>query len=360
MITATPVSTQPAAADWRQLWRDSISDARELLALLDLGHLESRLPADDAGFAVRVPRGFAARMRRGDPQDPLLLQVLPRLMEQDTVPGYSTDAVGDMDARAAHGVLHKYRGRALLIASGTCAVNCRYCFRRHFPYGEEIAAASKWRQALAYLRDHPEVNEVILSGGDPLALSTAKLQELSDGLADLAHVERLRIHTRLPVVLPERIDTAFCRWLGSLPQQKVVMIHANHGNEINADVGRACRALQACGATVLNQSVLLRQVNDSVEALADLSEVLFRHGVLPCYLHQLDRVSGAAHFEVSDAVAVELFERLRGRLPGFLLPRLVREIPGDCGKHPLSPAMQGWIRGRESVTTQAVHPSGAD
>lgn len=338
MITATTCSSQPGHADWRRLWREAVTDARELLSLLELDYLADRLPPDDAGFVLRVPRGFVARMRKGDPNDPLLLQVLPQQVELDEQPGYLTDPVGDLDARAAHGVLHKYQGRALLIASGTCAVNCRYCFRRHFPYGEEIAAANKWRQALDYLRSHPDVNELILSGGDPLALSTAKLAELSRGMAEIPHLTRLRIHSRLPVVLPERIDAEFCQWLESLPQQKVVMIHANHANEISTDVGAACRRLQQCGATVLNQSVLLRGVNDSADALAKLSEGLFGYGVLPCYLHQLDKVRGSAHFEVSDARALELIEQLRVRLPGFLLPRLVREVAGDRGKTPIIPA----------------------
>lgn len=332
MITATLPPPQPTGPDWRKLWRDAVTDAHELLALVGLEHLAADLPPEDAGFAMRVPRGFVARMRCGDPEDPLLLQVLPQKVELERVPGYSDDAVGDLDARAAHGVLHKYEGRALLIASGACAVNCRYCFRRHFPYGEEIAASGKWREALAHLRSDPGIHEVILSGGDPLSLSTAKLREFTEGLAEVPHVRRLRIHSRLPVVLPERIDAEFLDWLGSVRLQKVVMIHANHANELSADVGEACRRLQEHGVTVLNQSVLLHRVNDTLEALAALSERLFEFGVLPIYLHQLDRVHGSAHFEVPDASALRLMEALRGRLPGFLLPRFVREVPGDVGK----------------------------
>ncbi len=333
MIPATSPSAQ--LADWRQAWRDAVTDGRELLDLLDLGHLAGRLPAGDAGFALRVPRGFVARMRRGDPDDPLLLQVLPQLVETEAVPGFGLDAVGDMAARGAHGVLHKYHGRALLIASGACAVNCRYCFRRHFPYGEEIAAAAQWREALDYLRGHDDVGELILSGGDPLSLSTAKLVELSRGMAGIGHLKRLRIHTRLPVVLPERVDAALCEWLAGLPQQKVVVIHANHANELDATVAAACERLRAAGAVLFNQSVLLRGVNDEVDALADLSERLFACGVVPYYLHQLDRVQGAAHFEVDDARARELAAGLRARLPGYLVPRLVREVAGEDGKRPL-------------------------
>ena len=336
MITASPSTRLSSPVPgWRALWRDAVTDARELLHLLGLEALAGRLPPADAGFALRVPRGFVARMRPGDPRDPLLLQVLPQLAELDEAPGFVADAVGDLAARESRGVLHKYRGRALLIASGTCAVNCRYCFRRHFPYGEEIAAAVQWRQALAYLRDDPSVGELILSGGDPLALSTAKLEELSRGLAGIAHVARLRIHTRLPVVLPERIDDAFEAWLAALPLQKVVVIHANHANEFDASVDAACARLRQAGATVLNQSVLLRGVNDDAGALAALSERLFAAGVLPYYLHQLDRVRGAAHFEVDDRRALALLEQLRARLPGYLVPKLVREVGGDPSKRPL-------------------------
>jgi EF-P beta-lysylation protein EpmB len=323
------------ATDWRELWRQAITDPAELLQAVGLGERSDLLPADDAGFALRVPRGFVARMRRGDPHDPLLLQVLPRRAEHDHVEGYATDAVGDMAAKAGHGMLHKYEGRALLIASGSCAINCRYCFRRHFPYNEEIAAASQWREALARLRADPSIRELILSGGDPLALATRKLEELGRGLAELPLVIRLRIHSRLPVVLPERIDDAFVAWLGNLPLQKVVVLHANHPNELDASVDAACARLRDAGASLLNQSVLLRGINDDADTLAELSERLFAAGVLPYYLHQLDRVQGAAHFEVSDAEALELQQQLRARLPGYLVPRLVREVAGDTAKRPL-------------------------
>jgi L-lysine 2,3-aminomutase len=340
MITVSPTARLSQAdnspmADWRQLWRESFTDAGELLDSLDLGSLAAGLPVDDAGFAMRVPRGFAARMRRGDARDPLLLQVLPQLAELDPVPGFATDAVGDLDARAAHGLLHKYEGRALLIASGSCAINCRYCFRRHFPYGEEIAAAGQWREALAHVREDLSIGELILSGGDPLSLTTSKLEELSRGLAELPHVYRLRIHTRLPVVLPERIDEAFLAWLGALPLQKVIVLHANHAQEFDASVDAACARLRQAGATLLNQSVLLRGVNDDAETLSALSERSMAAGVLPYYLHQLDRVSGSAHFEVDDTRALALVEAMRQRLPGYLVPRLVRELPGEASKRPV-------------------------
>lgn len=336
MITASPhARLSSPAPGWRELWRDAITDPGELLQAVGLGERADLLPPDDAGFALRVPRGFVARMRRNDPLDPLLLQVLPQRAEHDQVGGFTLDAVGDMASKAGHGVLHKYDGRALLIASGSCAINCRYCFRRHFPYGEEIAAASQWHEALAHVKADPSIRELILSGGDPLALATHKLEELTRGLAGLPHVIRLRIHTRLPVVLPERIDDDFIGWLAGLPLQKVVVLHANHANELDASVDAACARLRGAGATVLNQSVLLRGINDDADTLADLSERLFAAGVLPYYLHQLDRVQGAAHFEVHDNRALALMEALRALLPGYLVPRLVREVGGDASKRPL-------------------------
>ncbi len=336
MITVSALPAQPQALpDWRQSLREAITDSRELLALLDLGKLADKLPPNDAGFALQVPRGFVMRMRRGDPRDPLLLQVLPRLAECESAADDVTDAVGDLPARVAHGVLHKYRGRALLIAAGSCAVNCRYCFRRHFPYSEEIAAANGWREALAHLRADDSIHEAILSGGDPLILSTAKLREFGTAIAGIPHVRTLRIHTRVPVVLPERIDVEFCEWLSALPLRRVIVLHVNHANEIDDTVQAACARLREAGATLLNQSVLLRGINDDADALAALSERLFDCGVLPYYLHQLDRVRGAAHFAVEDSDARGLTDSLRARLPGYLVPRLVREVPGATSKIPL-------------------------
>lgn len=336
MITASHATRLSLpGSDWRTLWREAVTDANELLMLVGLEHLASTLPANDAGFSLRVPKGFIARMRAGDARDPLLLQVLPQLAELEQVPGFVTDAVGDMAAREAHGLLHKYQGRALLIASGSCAVNCRYCFRRHFPYGDEMAAAGQWREALGHIRQDASINELILSGGDPLALATRKLEELSRGLASLSHVTRLRIHTRLPVVLPERIDDSFVDWLKALPLQKVIVLHANHANEFDDSVDEACTRLRGAGAVLLNQAVLLKGINDDADTLTALSERMFAAGVLPYYLHQLDRVQGAAHFEVADTMAQSLIELMRNRLPGYLVPKLVREVGGDPSKRPL-------------------------
>ncbi len=335
MITASPARAQQPHS-WQRLWREAITDPCELLELLDLGHLaDELLPARDTGFALRVPRGFVARMRRGDPADPLLLQALPQAAELLDAAGFVHDAVGDLDARVAHGVLHKYQGRALLIATGSCAINCRYCFRRHFPYADEIAAAQRWRDAIEYLRDDASIEEVVLSGGDPLSLSTDKLGELTDALVAIPHIQRLRIHTRLPIVLPERIDAELLAWLRGLPWPLAIVLHANHANELDDSVASACACLRGAGASLLNQSVLLRGINDSVDTLAALSERLFVVGVLPYYLHQLDRVAGAAHFGVDDTRARELAAALHGRLSGYLVPRLVREIVGEAGKTPV-------------------------
>jgi len=324
------------APDWRQQWREAIREPRELLAALGLESLAARVSAPAAAqFPLRVPRAFLARMRHGDAADPLLRQVLPLDEEERLVPGFALDAVGDAAARAGTGLLHKYEGRALLVTTGSCAVHCRYCFRRHYPYGEESAGTDRWQGAIEYLRGDASISEVLLSGGDPLSLSNARLTELGEALRTVPHLRRLRLHTRLPVVLPDRVDAGLADWLASLPWPVTVVLHANHGNEFDAAVDAACERLRSSGATLLNQAVLLRGVNDSVEALAALSERGFEAGVLPYYLHQLDRVQGAAHFEVPDPEALGLHAALAARLPGYLVPRLVREIPGEAGKTPL-------------------------
>lgn len=330
------VALDAHAGAWQLAWREAIRDPRELLALLGLDALGERLAGEAAlRFPLRVPRAFAARMRHGDPHDPLLRQVLPLDDEDRVVPGYALDAVGDAAANAGSGVLRKYRGRALLVATGSCAVHCRYCFRRHFPYAEETASRDAWHAAVATVAGDGSIAEVILSGGDPLSLSTHKLARLTDALRPIPHLRRLRIHTRLPIVLPERVDAPLLRWLSALPWPVTVVVHANHANEFDADVDDALARLRGAGALLLNQAVLLRGVNDSVEALAALSERGHAAGVLPYYLHQLDRVTGAAHFEVDDARARALYRALAARLSGYLVPRLVREVAGDPGKRPM-------------------------
>ena len=339
MITAAPEPRQPAAlvpVRWQKALREAVRDPRELLDLLGLDRLAPRL-SDEAmvQFPLRVPRGFVARMRRGDPSDPLLRQVLPLDDEMRPMPGFGLDAVGDGAAKTAPGVIQKYRGRALLVATGSCAIHCRYCFRRHFPYAEETAARDGWRDAVDLIRRDASIEEVLLSGGDPLSLSNGKLAELTGALADIPHLRRLRIHSRLPIVVPERVDDGLMGWLSTLPWPVTLVVHANHANEFDGTVDAALGRLRAAGVHLLNQAVLLRGVNDSVDALAALSERGFAAGVLPYYLHQLDRVAGVAHFEVDDAHARALHAGLAARLSGYLVPRLVREIPGDTGKRPL-------------------------
>ena len=339
MITAAPEPRQPAAlvpVRWQQALREAVRDPRELLDLLGLDRLAPRL-SDEAmvQFPLRVPRGFVARMRRGDPRDPLLRQVLPLDDEMRPMPGFGLDAVGDGAAKTAPGVIQKYRGRALLVATGSCAIHCRYCFRRHFPYAEETAARDGWRDAVDLIRQDASIEEVLLSGGDPLSLSNGKLAELTGALADIPHLRRLRIHSRLPIVVPERVDDGLMGWLSTLPWPVTLVVHANHANEFDGTVDAALGRLRAAGVHLLNQAVLLRGVNDSVDALGALSERGFAAGVLPYYLHQLDRVAGVAHFEVDDAHARALHAGLAARLSGYLVPRLVREIPGDTGKRPL-------------------------
>ena len=336
MIAATSLSGQPQALNWQQALADAIADPAELCAVLGLDPALIEPAFAAAGkFPLRVPRGYVARMRRGDPRDPLLLQVLPGAAELVPTPDFTTDPVGDIASSTAPGLLHKYAGRALVVTTGACAVHCRYCFRRHFPYAEQSALRQGWEPVIARLQADPSIHEVILSGGDPLSLSDRRLTQLTDELHAVRHVRRLRIHTRYPLVLPERVDAGLLKWLARVPLQKVVVVHANHANEIDAQVQRACTDLASVGATLLNQSVLLAGVNDSVATLAQLSESLFATRVLPYYLHLLDKVQGAAHFDVDERRALQLHRELTATLPGYLVPRLVREIAGAPAKTPM-------------------------
>ncbi|TLF47310.1 EF-P beta-lysylation protein EpmB [Halomonas urmiana] len=326
----------PVQARWQTQLAGAIRDPRELCRRLGLDTAwQDGAARGHALFEVRVPEAYLARIRPGDPSDPLLHQVLPLIEEDHPVAGYVADPLAEAEHTPARGLIHKYAGRVLLIASPACAVNCRYCFRRHFPYAENAPSRAQWEESLDYIREDPTIREAILSGGDPLAASDRQLAWLVERLDAIPHLRRLRIHTRLPVVIPERIDAALLGWLSATRLQKVMVLHINHANEIDEAVIAACRRLSDAGVTLLNQSVLLRGVNDSVEALAALSERLFEAGVLPYYLHVLDPVAGAAHFDVSDDQARELVAGLREVLPGFLMPRLVREIPGEASKTPL-------------------------
>jgi EF-P beta-lysylation protein EpmB len=313
--------------------RDAVRDPHELARLLDLTP-EALGGLDSPKFPLLVPRGFVARMRRGDPDDPLLKQILPIAAELAAVAGFTADPVGEQGL-AAHGTIRKYAGRALLIASGACPVHCRYCFRREFPYRAQLAARGSFEPALDELRGRTDVREVILSGGDPLSLSNGRIAELLEKLAG-TQVTTVRIHTRYPVVIPERIDEGLLRLLDASRLRKVVVIHSNHANELDASVASALAALRPHVDALLNQSVLLCGVNDDATTLAALSERLFDCGVLPYYLHALDPVTGAAHFEVDERRGRGLLDALRARLPGYLVPRFVREVPGELSKTPIA------------------------
>jgi len=296
-----------------------------------------RIPARRAAklFPVMVTESYLARMRRVDPDDPLLRQVLPLDAETARIPGFTTDAVGDQQAELAPGLLQKYAGRALLIATGACAIHCRYCFRRHFPYGDAPRTLDDWEPALATLRADDTIHEIILSGGDPLMLTDRRLADLIQLLAEIPHLTRLRIHTRLPIVLPSRVTDELLELLVSSRFSTIMVVHANHACELAGDCGVALKKLVRHGIPTLNQAVLLRGVNDTADTLADLCEQLVDLGVMPYYLHQLDRVTGAAHFEVAEDIGRALIQELRRRLPGYAVPQYVREEQGESHKTPL-------------------------
>ncbi len=329
-------SAQAQTPEWQRAWARAIRDPQELLLRLQLDPaLAPGIASGHALFRIRVPQSYLRRIRPGDPRDPLLLQVLPQAAETLEQPGFVPDPVSDAAAMAAPGLLHKYDGRVLLVTTGACAIHCRYCFRREFPYGT-FSGKRDWQPALDYIRSDSNISEVILSGGDPLALPDAALSELRSLLEEIPHLRRLRIHTRLPIVLPERVDDGLLSWLGKGRLQQVLVLHANHPREFDAPAQAALEQLRESGIALLNQSVLLAGVNDDLDTLCELQERGFAvAGILPYYLHLLDRVRGAAHFDVDEFRARQLHTGMRSRLPGYLVPRLVREIPGARGKVPV-------------------------
>lgn len=321
-------------------WQASLKKARihPLTLLRDAGLSAADLPTSgpaQLSFPLRVTESFRNRITRGDRDDPLLRQVLPLAAEDIATPGYSLDPLAEHQHQPVPGLLHKYQGRALLVVTGACAIHCRYCFRRHFPYTDSNPQPEQWRAALEYLARDWSITEVILSGGDPLTLSDERLSGLARSLSAIPHLKRLRIHTRIPIVLPERIVDELLDWLTGTRLQPVLVVHANHANELDAAVASAMHKLREARVPLFNQSVLLKGVNDSVNALAALSERLFEIGVTPYYLHMLDPVQGAAHFAVEAGRAAALMQGLRETLPGYLVPRLVREIPGAASKVPM-------------------------
>lgn len=328
--------TRPAESRWQRSLQTAVRDLDELARLLELppAALRARAVADSA-FPLRVPRGFVARMRPRDLDDPLLAQVLPSARERETAPGFVADPLGEQ-THAHAGVLAKYPGRVLLIASGACPIHCRYCFRREFPYADQLAARGGWRAALEAIERDTSVREVILSGGDPLSLTNRRLGELLAALEQCGSLDTVRIHTRFPVTIPERVDAGLLELLEAARLNVVVAIHSNHANELDASVASALAALKPRTRLLLNQAVLLAGVNDETHALAALSRRLLDCGVQPYYLHVLDPVASAAHYEVGEARAIELVDELRASLPGYLVPRLVREVPGELSKTPIA------------------------
>lgn len=328
-----PVQKLTGEASWQAEIRLAVRDTAELCRRLELPPEFARKAVHGAAqFQVFVPPSYLARIEPGIPHDPLLRQVLPLWEEGQMVDGFSTDPVGDAPATLHPGVLQKYRGRALLIATGSCAVHCRYCFRRHFPYEEAPHSEAAWDSALAAIAADPSITEIILSGGDPLMLVDSRLALLVKKIAELPQVVRLRIHTRLPIMVPRRVTDELLQMLSTTRPTSVMVIHANHVRELAEDVAEALEKLRGVKIMLLNQAVLLRGVNDSVDAQRELSERLVTLGVLPYYLHQLDRVAGAAHFEVPIAEGKQIVSELRLQLPGYMVPRYVQEIAGEANK----------------------------
>lgn len=324
---------QHFAKNWQQQLAEAFNNIEDLCRYLNLSPTD--LPVSGAAaenFSLRVPLSFAACIEKGNPDDPLLRQVLPIKDELSVYPGFNNDPVGDLASATQNGILHKYRGRVLLINTGSCAINCRYCFRRNFPYAELQLSRHKENIALQTIRDNTDISEVILSGGDPLLLSDSRLSSLIQQLNGIEHVQRIRIHSRLPIVLPARITDEFINILRLSPKQIIVIAHCNHANEINSRVIAACNMLKNSGITLFNQAVLLKGVNDNVEVLCELSEQLFKHGIIPYYLHLLDKATGTGHFEVPETEALTLIKQVQAVLPGYMVPKLVKEQAGGASK----------------------------
>lgn len=320
-------------SSWQQEYKNSFTNAKQLCQALELniGQLPISAAAEKQ-FQLRAPKSYVERMHKSDPNDPLLLQVLPTTYEDNSVDGYLKDPVGDLQSIKTPGLLQKYNGRALLLATSRCAVHCRYCFRRHFPYSTQNPRHDAWTQALQQLQQDQSITEIILSGGDPLVLDDAELMKLVAKLESIKHIKKLRIHTRLPVVIPNRICNALLSWIDNSRLNIIMVLHINHAQEINVPLKKKLQQLKNLNCTLLNQSVLLKNVNDSKSNLINLSEALFDAGVLPYYLHLLDKVEGAAHFDVSEKQAIKLMRQITMHLPGYLVPKLVKELAGEHSK----------------------------
>jgi EF-P beta-lysylation protein EpmB len=335
--TGYPDQAAASGPSWRQSMKRAVRSSVELRRMLEIEHAPGTgLDAAEASFPVFAPLEFIARMQRGNGCDPLLLQVLARGDENTVVPGFTADPVGDNAASLLPGLIRKYRSRALLVMTSACAIHCRYCFRRHFPYEETPRSADDWQAALDAIAKEAAIDEVILSGGDPLTLADSTLAHLAERIARIDHVQRLRIHTRLPIVIPQRVTSELLAWLRGTRLTPVVVVHVNHANEIDDATAAALARLVDAGIPVLNQTVLLRDVNDSAAALIALSRKLVDLRVMPYYLHQLDRVGGAAHFEVPAVRGLQIVEQMRAQLPGYAVPRYVQEVAGEASKREVS------------------------
>ncbi len=344
---ATILATNPHLVEatsgtrtWQEAVRCAIRQAQTLLSALglplDLYGNEPETSATNHKFPLFVPWEFVARMQAGRADDPLLLQVLPRASERLDAPGFASDPVGDLDSEVVPGLLKKYRSRALMVTTGRCAVHCRYCFRREFPYDEVPKSPAAWQVAIDAIAADETVEEVILSGGDPLMLADSSLKWLVTQLNAIPHVVRLRIHSRTLVVIPQRICQELLEWIDLARMPVVMVTHINHPNEIDHALRSALGRLRDRRVMLLNQSVLLRDINDSVETLRQLSTGLLSAGVLPYYLHQLDRVRGAAHFEVPIEEGRRIVSELRTQMSGYGVPEYVAEIAGQASKTPLT------------------------
>ena len=332
-MQAVPLIQVDETKNWQQILAEAVRDGRELLSLLQLENTAvAAALGGDADFPVLVPRPFIGLMQTGNAEDPLLCQVLGLREEERQVPGYVADPLAEQPANVRPGVVHKYHGRVLLIAAGGCAVNCRYCFRRHFPYGENRVGRRQWQEALEYVAADETISEVILSGGDPLLLDDASLGRLCEQVAAIQHVRRLRIHSRVPVVIPQRVTGELAAMLAGSRLHTSLVLHINHPAEISTGLVRRLDGLRRQGVTLLNQSVLLQGVNDDPQVLCRLSEELFAAGVLPYYLHRLDHVQGAHHFALGQERIAEIYRYMKEHLPGYLLPRLVCEEAGQPHK----------------------------
>jgi len=318
---------------WKTLLADLLRDPDELCDLLGFeGEQRAHIKSACKLFPLRIPRPYLERIERGNVQDPLLLQVLPQAQELELTAGFSVDPLEEAEFTPLPGLLHKYQSRVLVILNGSCAIHCRYCFRRHFPYQEHQITTAHWQQILEYIAADNRINEVIFSGGDPLTCNDKMLARYAEDLSTIAHVKTLRLHTRLPIMIPQRIDEACLLWMKQTRLHIVMVIHCNHANELDEAVGRALKKLSAIEVTLLNQSVLLRGINDDVDSLESLSRQLFKYQVLPYYLFLLDEVQGAAHFDVARADAVRLHEALKARVSGYLVPRLAKEVAKEASK----------------------------